>query len=149
MILSRAFYVPSENNFYVQMKQILMSEFGLVEANQNKVSPVVGYLSSPEHPTLVWEDEQKIGRYRVRFIPKQRVITEKIYDMVCFHYWINQRLRKEVMEKDPMKSALERTLTEAGDYIVLPHLLYQREEGLEDVLGWITEEKKGEKIIEV
>lgn len=123
------------------MRQILTKEFGLVGIDPRKWSPSVDL--TPDDSILVWEDEQGTGRYRVRFIPKQQNIAGKDHDMIVFHYWLNQRLRKEVMEKDPMKPALERVLTEAKDYIVLPHIYYQQEAGLDKVITWIDEERKG------
>ncbi len=57
---------------------------------------------SPEG-MLVWEDQQGIGRYRVRFCEGVR----EGFDMVFFEYWMRRQIYDSAtFQNDPMKEAI-------------------------------------------
>lgn len=126
MILGKTIFIPSEINFYPRLEYILKNEFGLVDAEDY----------GGDEKILVWE-MGGVGRYQVRYQARERVI-EKDYDLCIFKYWLNREwLCREVMEKDPMKPAIERIMAEAKGAISLPNQLYDKDEPLEKVLSWI------------
>ncbi len=92
-------YIYTEPNLGNAEKSIdvLVNEFGLVPAF---------------HPTddreYVWEDEQGIGRYNVRFKNNRRYDKKEV-DIIMFHYWANEsRANRTIFERDPMKDAVLR-----------------------------------------
>ncbi len=85
---------------------------------------------------LVWE-MGGFGKYQVRYLAQSKII-EKDYDRCIFRYWLcKERLCREVMEKDPMRPAIERIVAEAKGAISQPNQLYDMEKPLETVLSWI------------
>ncbi len=60
----------------------------------------------------MWEDETGVGRYQVH------VYSQPEFDGFTFHYWTNHRFKKEILERDPMKSARERVLQIAKNPVI-------------------------------
>ncbi|MFA5953028.1 MAG: hypothetical protein WC812_00380 [Candidatus Pacearchaeota archaeon] len=107
MILSQLIIFPVEENLFERVIKILKEDYGLVPAYKN-----------PRHKVwdsfqiLVWEDEKKIGRYRVHCCHNMKLESiekDKNYDYFTFHYWDN--LNKEIFLKDPMKEPLQKVLS--------------------------------------
>lgn len=118
MIFQKGFRIPVEENLFSKAIQILTEEFGLVNG---VLEPMEG-----NYRVLVWEDETGVGRYRVHCQGNHEVKGEK-YSEFVFHYWANERLNRNILEKDPMKPALERILSEAKNPIDMPHIYVERE----------------------
>lgn len=116
MILGKAFYVPVEEKMYARIPEILKDEFGLVDPDFDLLPP-----DPNKSKVLVWEDETGIGRYRVHCYAQQMGEDGNIYDHFSFHYWTNQKLARQILERDPMKPALERVLSEVKNRIDIPN----------------------------
>ncbi len=89
---------PSQGNID-RVRRILMERFGLVPPKNDPVG-------RNESEVLVWEDESGIGRYRVYLFPEVKR-NGNTYDAIVFKYWTNSRMRREVFEADPMKTAFD------------------------------------------
>ncbi len=106
-----------------------LKEIGLVPAKFNYLNPD----SETYDGVMVWEDTEGIGRYRVHLY-ENREIKGKQYDIINFHYWFNQRcLKKEIMEQEPMDSAVQKVLPLIEGSIILPEG-HQRILPLQEVL---------------
>lgn len=93
MIFEIRFYTEQGRGNIDRARQILMREYGLV--------PPRGHLQTAED-VVVWEDEKRIGRYRVHFSPDLRG-----EEGIGFHYWLNRsRMNKEIFQRDPMRDAV-------------------------------------------
>lgn len=98
MILGRLFYVEKGKDNINRARRILMEEFGLV--------PPKGGLPTTEKSVVVWEDNEGIGRYRVHFyddVKKDGVS----YEGIQFKYWLNYRIKREILEEDPLSKAVD------------------------------------------
>ena len=119
MILQRSFRVPVEEALYPRAIQILQNEFGLVDGHMH---PKDG-----DERCLVWEDEKGIGRWRVHCYGNSEHEGER-YDDFIFHYWTHpNRLRKSVLERDPMGPAINRVYREAKNPIEIGHMFVDLE----------------------
>ncbi len=76
------------------IREVLMKDLGLVP-------PINDPFKRDEKRKLVWEDQQKIGRYRVDFLTNP--------DMIYFRYWDATRMTPEIEKTDPMYEAIKKT----------------------------------------
>lgn len=143
VILSKAFYVPASENFYQCIEEILKCEFGLVDAK----NPDPNYVFPNGFKCLVWEDETGLGRYSVHcyahFGASEPRVLQKVkgikVDGFWFKYWLTpRRLSRKILEKDPMKPALERVLAEIKNCIDIPE--NSLEEEIDEVLEGVAAE---------
>ncbi len=79
-------------------RKILVEDFGLVPPSDDPFNRTGQSL-------LVWEDDEGIGRYRVHFYDDCQK-CEKHYEGIQFKYWMNDRMRREIFEIDPMAEAI-------------------------------------------
>jgi hypothetical protein len=106
MIAGKLFGFPVEEELFETVIDILKNEYGLVDG---KFESLTG-----DFRVLVWEDENKIGRYRVHCyrnydwtIPQDG----KRRDVFNFHYWLNEsKFDRELFSKNPMGESLQRIL---------------------------------------
>ena len=76
------------NNLQIA-RQVLMDEYGLVP-------PKNDFLGATEKDIVIWEDSEKIGRYRVHFYNHLRRY-EEFHDAIQFKYWMNSaRMKREI-----------------------------------------------------
>lgn len=79
-------------------REILVKDFKLVSPHQTKRKNV-----------LVWEDSERIGRYRVHFFENLKLGNEGLKKLIQFSYWMNEeRAKREIFEADPMKYAVDK-----------------------------------------
>lgn len=96
MIFGRLFDVQKGN--IDRVRKILIDDFGLVPPRNDP-------FNRTEEDLLIWEDEDGIGRYRVHFYePFQK--DGKYYERIQFKYWLNNRRKREIFERDPMNDAV-------------------------------------------
>lgn len=96
MIFGRIFY--AEKGSIDMARRVLMNDFGLIP-------PKWDPFNRTEDSVLVWEDSGGIGRYRVHFYHDCKR-WEGSYEGIQFKYWMNDRMKPEIFEKDPMNDAV-------------------------------------------
>ncbi|MDO8556046.1 MAG: hypothetical protein Q7R96_02625 [Nanoarchaeota archaeon] len=100
MILQEIFGFPTHEETFEKAIIILTQEYKLVN----------GYIAPKSGPlrVLVWEDDQKKGRYRVHLQQNTRWgPDQQPRDVFAFHYWRNERLTETIAKLDPMKEPLQ------------------------------------------
>jgi hypothetical protein len=123
MIISKAYRFPSELGFCGRFAEILVQEYGLVKGRYPE------WLKRHEsQQVLVWEDENKVGRYRVHLNTKDQVHNDRDYDIIIFSYW-DRRITKDIAERDPMVKVLQRFFQELKNPEEIMHMSCDR--GLE------------------
>ena len=125
MIVRQQIYMPAKDQLYDKVIKTLMEEYGLVPAIANgKIVPEIN--STPRGGgrvrRLVWEDETGIGRYRVHCFENHAGNGK---DSFCFTYWTNDRASREILEKDPMKQALD-SIISLSQEVEVPDALFGR-----------------------
>jgi len=115
MILTQTFWVPVEEDLYSKFTEILKQEYGLVEPNG---PPWKGHVTNLGN-CLVWEDSQRIGRYKVHSYCGKA--NEREFDHFLFTYF-QHRVTLEILDSDPMREVVKRLLSEAKKPQELEHL---------------------------
>lgn len=109
MILHHQIIFFASQETFGDVKALLKDKYGLV-------SPTIADEERLDRQ-LVWEDEQKIGRFRVNFSYGQKFMRQDIYGCnkaryvertdegaqpnIMFRYW-GQRLNESILQNDPM-----------------------------------------------
>ena len=113
------FYASKDQ--YDVVRRALKEEFHMV-------GPINDPLDRTEDGMLVWEDAEKLGRYRAQFWETD--------DGIYFRYW-DQRMTPEIEQQDPMLAAIQRTydLLVAKPRIISPKKDSPNKGKLIDIIG--------------
>lgn len=119
IVLQRTMRVPTELELFAEWIRILKGEYGLVDSKAGGLTAF--------SQVLVWEDpfhlysERHVGRYRVRMYRGEAELPEgelppsdgnplKLYDLIDFRYWMDERFTTWCFTHDPMRAPLERII---------------------------------------
>jgi len=105
---------PNSEKFKMIFGRLLLTEEGMGNLDiarqilRNDYNLVPPKNDGSFEDVLVWEDQEKIGRYRVHFYPHLER-SNGFYDVIQFKYWMNrERMKREIFEQDPMNIAFNR-----------------------------------------
>lgn len=97
MIYGLILYTEPQRGNIDRARQVLMEKLGLVSPK--------GELQT-QKDVVVWEDADKIGRYRVHLYEDCN-LRERLTDAIQFKYWLNKsRAKREIFEQNPMEKAI-------------------------------------------